>query len=93
MDKVKIGIIGDYNPNLFSHPATNAAIEHTASYLNISVDFDWISTQSIQTESGYNKLATYDGLWASSGSPYLSMDGALSGIRYAREQNRPLFGT
>ncbi|MFC1958453.1 hypothetical protein ACFLV6_00815 [Chloroflexota bacterium] len=93
MVQVNIGIIGDYDSNLSSHPATNAAIEHAASYLKISANFDWISTQSPQTASGYNKLVTYDGLWASSGSPYRSMEGALGGIRYAREQNRPLFGT
>ncbi len=90
---IKIGIIGDYDANLSSHPATDASIEHAAAHLNIKASFEWIPTPSLLTATGLKKLELYDGLWVSSGSPYRSMDGALSGIRYAREENRPLFGT
>ena len=93
IDKVRIGIIGDYDESLISHPATNSAIQHAATYLKIKVGFKWVSTTSLQTIAGNTKLERYDGLWASAGSPYRSMEGTLNGIRYAREHNRPLFGT
>jgi CTP synthase (UTP-ammonia lyase) len=35
----------------------------------------------------------YDGLIASPGSPYQSMDGAIKGIQTAREMNFPFIGT
>jgi len=38
-------------------------------------------------------LAGYDGLFISPGSPYVSMEGALEAIRYARERGVPLVGT
>ncbi len=38
-------------------------------------------------------LDRFDGLWASPGSPYLSMDGALDCIRFARERGKPFVGT
>ena len=94
MDRaVNIGIIGDYDANNSAHPATGASIGRAAAYLNVKAGFDWIPTPSLLTAADCEQLDQYDGLWISSGSPYLSMDGALNGIRYAREQDRPLFGT
>ena len=90
---VNIGIIGDYDSNLPPHPETGTSIEHAATHLNLKVNIDWIPTPSLVTAADMRKLEPYDGLWVASGSPYHSMDGALNGIRYAREQNRPLFGT
>ena len=94
MDRtVNIGIIGDFDANLSSHPATNAAIEHAAGHLNVRANIEWILTPSLLTTAGLKELEQFDGLWISSGDPYLSMDGALNGIWYAREEDRPLFGT
>ncbi|MFC1990413.1 hypothetical protein ACFLVW_07705 [Chloroflexota bacterium] len=93
MDQLNIGIIGDYDANLISHPVTNTAIEHAADRLAVKANVEWIPTPSLLTTVGLEKLERFDGLWASSGSPYRSMEGALSGIRFAREQNKPFFGT
>jgi len=90
---VSVGIIGDYNGNLISHPATNSAIEHAAESLDVKVSYKWIPTLSLLTEADLWELERFDGLWVSAGSPYLSMEGALNGIRYGREKNKPLFGT
>jgi len=90
---VSIGIIGDFDPNKTSHPATNEAIRHAADRLGVQINITWIPTPSLLTEAGLWQLEQYDGLWASSGSPYRSLDGALSGIRRAREMGRPFFGT
>ncbi|MFO7445766.1 MAG: hypothetical protein R6W90_05330 [Ignavibacteriaceae bacterium] len=38
-------------------------------------------------------LNTFDGLWCVPGSPYKNMEGALKGIKYARENNIPFLGT
>ncbi len=90
---VSVGIIGDYDSNLSAHPATNAAIEHAADHLAVKASVEWIPTPSLLTAAGREKIKQFDGLWASAGSPYRSMEGALSGIRFAREQNKPFFGT
>jgi CTP synthase (UTP-ammonia lyase) len=90
---INIGVIGDYNANLVSHPATNSAIVHTARYLDVKENIEWVSTPSLTTDIGLKQLEQFDGLWISAGSPYKSLDGALNGIRFAREWNRPLFGT
>jgi CTP synthase (UTP-ammonia lyase) len=90
---VNIGIIGDFDPNRSAHPATNDALHHAANHLSVRVNITWLPTLSILTKKGQQRLERFDGLWASAGSPYQSMDGALRGIRLARELNRPFFGT
>ncbi|WP_223192780.1 glutamine amidotransferase-related protein [Paenibacillus sedimenti] len=39
------------------------------------------------------KLSKYHALWVVSASPYRSMQGALNGIRFARENHIPFLGT
>ena len=90
---VSIGIIGDFDLNKPSHQATNDALYHAANYLSLDVNITWIPTTSIPTKEGKKRFEQFDGLWASPGSPYQSMDGAIRGIQFAREQNRPFFGT
>lgn len=88
-----IGIIGDFDLNKTSHPATNDALHHATKYLSIGANITWLPTPSFLTERGQKSLANFDCLWASSGSPYLSMEGALNGIRIARELDKPFIGT
>ena len=40
-----------------------------------------------------SQLAAFGGLWCVLASPYRSMDGALRGIRFARERQVPFLGT
>jgi len=90
---VKVGIIGDYDPKKTSHPPTNDAIRHATARLSLKVDVTWIPTLSLLTADALQKLEQYDCLWASAGSPYRSAEGALKGIRRARELGRPFIGT
>lgn len=91
--KLSIGIIGDYDKSKPSHLATNQAIRHAATSKSVTADVTWLPTASFLVDSGPERLAPYDGIWISPGSPYRSMTGALKGIRIAREINIPLIGT
>ena len=39
---LKIAIIGDYNFTYNSHQATNLAIDHSARFLDIDINYYWI---------------------------------------------------
>jgi len=93
IETVSIGIIGDYDPNRPVQLATNEAIYHAADHLSTKVNIAWIPTQSILTSEGQQKLEQSAGLWAAPGGAYQSLDGALRGIKFARELNRPFLGT
>jgi CTP synthase (UTP-ammonia lyase) len=103
---VRIAIVGDYNQDSSHHVATNEALTHTAEFLSIPLEYThtaeflsipleytWLPTQTLSVEGAEITLRKFHGLWAAPGSPYSSTEGALNGIRFAREQGRPFIGT
>jgi CTP synthase (UTP-ammonia lyase) len=92
-DATRIGILGDFNSEFRSHPATNDAIQHAAHKLGITVESEWIPTPSLVTPEAEKILESFDGLWAAPGSPYKSFDGMLKGIEFARRRDWPFLGT
>jgi CTP synthase (UTP-ammonia lyase) len=92
-DIVRIGILGDFNPEFRSHHATNDSLQHAAAVLNLAVASQWIPTPSLCEPRARKMLESFDGLWASPGSPYKSFDGMLKGIEFARERDWPFLGT
>ena len=92
-EPVRIGIIGDFNPEFRSHHATTDSLQHAARKLDMTVEAAWIPTPSLLEPGAAAVLDSYDGLWASAGSPYKSFDGMLKGIEFARVHDRPFLGT
>ncbi|MGH9643660.1 MAG: glutamine amidotransferase-related protein [Terriglobales bacterium] len=92
-DPVRIGILGDFNSEFRSHHATNDSLQHAAKKLGIEVESPWVPTPSLLQSDAATVLDSYDGLWASPGSPYKSFDGMLKGIEFTRVHNRPFLGT
>lgn len=90
---MRIGIIGDFNPESRSHQATNDALQHAARKLGMTVESEWLPTPSLIKQDAEKKLESLDGLWASAGSPYQSFDGMLKGIEFARRRDWPFLGT
>jgi CTP synthase (UTP-ammonia lyase) len=91
--ELKIGVIGDLDPSLAFHKATNEAIFHAGEALGLKVSVSWISTPTLNQKPAHEILSTFDAIWCSPGSPYQSMEGALEGIRVARENSWPFFAT
>jgi CTP synthase (UTP-ammonia lyase) len=90
---LRIGIIGDFNPQLRSHSATNAALSHAARALAVTLECTWLPTQSLHKAGSESALRPFDALWCAPASPYKSMQGALRAIRFAREKGWPFIGT
>jgi CTP synthase (UTP-ammonia lyase) len=90
---IRIGILGDFNPEFRSHHATNDSLQHAAAKLGVKLESRWLPTPSLLNPTAAEILASFDALWASPGSPYQSMDGMLRGIQFAREQDWPFLGT
>jgi len=89
---MNIAIIGDFDEDYKLHLATNDAIEHAKRFIQSDVTTEWIPTDEIQGIP--DELAKkYNGFFIAPGSPYKSMAGALSIIKYAREHKVPTIGT
>jgi CTP synthase (UTP-ammonia lyase) len=89
---VRLAIVGEYDPAFPPHQAVNANVAQVASARGIDVRPMWVPTDQIDRE-GPGCLTHFDAIWIAPGSPYRSLDGALTAIRYAREQDVPLLGT
>ena len=90
---VQIGIFGDLDARHPSRIATDAALIHSSARLSVPVESRWLPTERIAREGAESVLSPFDALFCAPGSPYASMDGALEGIRFARERNRPFVAT
>ena len=91
--QLSIGIIGDFDPDLASHVATNDALKHAAESLSLDVRITWPATPELKNRSAEFHLRQFDGLWGAPGSPYRSTKGALNAIRFCREHRWPFLGT
>ena len=89
---VKIGIIGDLDPSHPSRITIEAALTHAGAALSTTVDCSWLPTRMLENQGVGTALAPFDALCAP-GSLCESMDGALAGIRFAREKDRPFVAT
>jgi CTP synthase (UTP-ammonia lyase) len=90
MSFAKIGLIGDYNDSVPAHRAIPLSLKRAAEESGISVQLEWVPTEGIASVA---TVSRFDGLWCVPASPYLSMDGALLAIQYARENALPFLGT
>jgi CTP synthase (UTP-ammonia lyase) len=63
---LKIAIIGDYNFTYNSHHATNMAIDHSAHFLDIDVNYYWIKPKEV-IKFRPQQFNQYDGIWIAPG--------------------------
>ena len=87
MAATKIGVIGDFHTDNPTHIATNHGLRHASEALGMLFEVTWLTTDQS------HEFGDCHGLLCSPGSPYKSLDGALAGIRYARENEVPFIGT
>jgi len=89
---MNIAIIGDYNIHTRSHAATDAALSHSADWLGLSINYDWIPTNNIHTN--FDEIVNkYNSFWIAPGGPFNNMNAVIDIIKYARENNKPTIGT
>lgn len=89
---LRVAVVGDRLAKFTAQDSIEVALQHSAAALGTAVDVEWFATPKLA--SGVAELlASADAVWCAPGSPYLSLDGALEGIRFARETGRPFLGT
>jgi CTP synthase (UTP-ammonia lyase) len=92
-DAVRIGVLGDYDPESPTLPAIDKSLQHASAKLNLAIESQWIPTPSLVQPNAQRMLESFDGIWAAPGSPYKSFDGMLKGIEFARHRDWPFLGT
>jgi CTP synthase (UTP-ammonia lyase) len=85
-------LIGDRSNEVLAHRLIPTALTLAAEKLLVEITPIWVGTDEItSTQSVAAKKP--NAIWCVPGSPYRNMDGALSAIRFARENKIPFLGT
>jgi CTP synthase (UTP-ammonia lyase) len=87
----RLAIIGDYDPSMYTHRAIDDSLRHVRELREHAVEWSWIATSELAKDVDAH-LALIDAIWLAPGSPYASLDGALSAVRHAREAGIPFLG-
>ena len=87
--KVRIAMVGKYVTLADSYVSVNHALRHAGAQMDISVDIDWIDSESI-TDS--KVLSGYDGILVPGGFGTRGSEGIIRTANYAREKNIPYLG-
>jgi CTP synthase (UTP-ammonia lyase) len=90
---LQIGILGDFNPDLRNHRATNDSLRHAGEAMRLQVSANWLPTESLADRARTDVLTRQDAILAAPGSPFRSMHGMLAGIEFARRRGVPFLGT
>lgn len=85
----KIALIAEYDATFEPHVATERALKHSSSLLDVPVAYEWVSTENLDEKI----FPDYQGFWIGPGSPYKNMAKTIAAIKYARENDVPLLGT
>ncbi|QBD76042.1 hypothetical protein EPA93_08490 [Ktedonosporobacter rubrisoli] len=89
---LQLALIGEFKPDVTAHIAIPRALELAANAAGYQLEFDWLPTTQLEREAE-QQLASYQAVWFVPNTPYVSMAGALNGIKYARERGVPALGT
>ncbi|TAM96208.1 MAG: hypothetical protein EPN40_09260 [Rhodanobacteraceae bacterium] len=87
---LKVGLIGDRDDAVTAHRAIPLALRMAGDACGAAIEPIWVPTEHVD---GGTVLEDFDGLWCVPASPYRNMDGALTSIRFARENSVPFLGT
>ena len=74
-----------------SYISVNQSIEHAAAALDIGVKIEWIDAKGIE-KNGPDILKNYKGIIVPGGFGASGVEGKITAIKYARENDVPFLG-
>ena len=92
ISKVTIGVVGKYMNLKDSYKSLNEALIHGGIANSAYVDIHWINSEELDTKKILKELQKVDGILIPGGFGYRGIEGKISAIKYARENNIPFFG-
>ncbi|MGB1360736.1 MAG: CTP synthase [Alphaproteobacteria bacterium] len=89
--EVNIGVVGKYVSLLDAYKSLTEALTHGGIANNVKVKISWVNAEDIE-KNGTDELKQYDGILIPGGFGDRGSEGKIASIKYARENNVPLFG-
>lgn len=89
--EVTIAMVGKYMDLLDAYKSLNEALSHAGIHTHTKVNIKYINAEHIE-ERGVELLSDVDGILVPGGFGERGLEGKLSTVRYARENNIPFLG-
>ncbi len=90
--KVKIGLVGKYVQLPDAYKSIIESLIHAAAYNNRKLDLHLIPSDNLVPENAEDTLLEMDGILIAPGFGSRGIEGKITAIRYARENNIPCLG-
>ncbi|TWI59759.1 CTP synthase [Halalkalibacter nanhaiisediminis] len=91
-EKVKIALVGKYVALPDAYLSVAEALRHAGYAFDADIEIDWINAEDVTDENVAEILASADGILVPGGFGDRGVEGKISAIRYARENNVPFLG-
>ena len=89
---VHIGLVGKYVGLHDAYLSVAEALRHAGYYYNTHIKIHWIDSEEITPENVGEKLNGLDGIIVPGGFGSRGIEGMITAVKYARENNLPFFG-
>ncbi len=89
---VKIGLVGKYVELHDAYISIVEALYHAGIHHGTEVEIEWINSEEVNDENKEEMLKSVDGILVPGGFGDRGIEGKISAVQYARENNVPYFG-
>jgi CTP synthase len=89
---VKIAMVGKYTNLQDAYISVNEALRHAGYPVDAKVKIDHFNSETINEDNVVEKLGAYDGILVPGGFGSRGVEGMITAIKYARENNIPFLG-
>ncbi|WP_367342487.1 CTP synthase [Limosilactobacillus sp.] len=89
---VRIAMVGKYTNLQDAYISVNEALRHAGYPVNANVKIDHFNSETINDDNVAEKLGKYDGILVPGGFGSRGIEGMISAIKYARENDVPYLG-
>lgn len=91
-EKLRIGIVGKYVELPDAYMSVREALVHAALYHNRDIEVDWILSEDLEKDRGFERLSNVDGIVVPGGFGDRGIEGKILAAKYARIHNVPYLG-
>jgi CTP synthase len=91
-DVVKIALVGKYVELHDAYKSIHEALIHGATHNQLKVEVDWVHSEKLSDKQIISRINNADGVIIAPGFGTRGTPGKIAALKYARENNIPLFG-
>ena len=91
-EKLRIGVVGKYVELPDAYMSVREALTHAGLYHDRAIEIDWILSEDLEKDRGFERLSYVDGMVVPGGFGDRGIEGKILAAKYARVHKLPYLG-